>query len=115
MGAIDAFQARPPILYSGRRFYTPGTVPRRRQDGVRTAFIRRFRHHRHNNRLPSSVLAERSRFFRFEFSLPACTAKNKCLEVHQMKAGAKSDSGWDMESALEASGPMPWRPEPSCS
>jgi subtilase family serine protease len=40
--------------------------------------------------------------FDAEFSLASCTVKNKCLEIHQMKAGTRTDSGWDMETALDS-------------
>jgi subtilase family serine protease len=36
-----------------------------------------------------------------QFSLPACTAANKCLEVHAMGTSTKTDSGWSLESALD--------------
>ncbi len=35
------------------------------------------------------------------FGLPECTAANKCFEKHLMGAGMKSDSGWDLETALD--------------
>ncbi|MEI8130173.1 MAG: S53 family peptidase [bacterium] len=39
--------------------------------------------------------------FDTQFSLPACTTKNGCLEVHRMSAQVKSDTGWALETALD--------------
>ncbi len=39
--------------------------------------------------------------FSKQFSLPACTTKNKCLEIHEMNTKSKSDSGWSTETALD--------------
>ncbi len=40
--------------------------------------------------------------FDANFSLASCTKKNGCLEIHQMASKTKSDSGWDLESALDS-------------
>lgn len=39
--------------------------------------------------------------FSKQFSLPACTADNGCLEVHPMSAKIKYNSGWAMETSLD--------------
>jgi subtilase family serine protease len=39
--------------------------------------------------------------FDTQFGLAACTVKNKCLEIHPMSSGAKGDSGWELETALD--------------
>jgi len=40
--------------------------------------------------------------FNMEFNLAKCTIKNKCLEIHTMDPTTKTNSGWAMESALDA-------------
>jgi len=39
--------------------------------------------------------------FSAAFGLPACTVKNKCLEIHKMSSSTKSDSGWALETSLD--------------
>ena len=39
--------------------------------------------------------------FSAAFNLPACTAKNSCFRQHVMTTGAKDNSGWDLETALD--------------
>ncbi len=40
--------------------------------------------------------------FDTQFNLPPCTTKNGCFEQHTMTSGEKDDSGWDMETTLDA-------------
>src|SRR5579863_758978 len=40
--------------------------------------------------------------FSAKFGLSACAAKDTCLTIHAMKSGTRDDSGWDMETALDA-------------
>jgi subtilase family serine protease len=35
------------------------------------------------------------------FSITPCTAAGKCLEIHKMTSKEKTNTGWDMESALD--------------
>ncbi len=100
---LDYFQARPPIhIMAGTsalpRGLTPSEVkavynlPATGGSGT-IAIISGF----HHPDIESDLAA-----FDSQFGLPACTIKNKCLEIHSMKSGTKDDSGWDMETALDA-------------
>lgn len=39
--------------------------------------------------------------FSKQFTLPACTIKNGCLEIHKMSSSISSNSGWAMETSLD--------------
>ena len=101
--SIDTFEARPPIHISPATAVSPaGLTP----NDVRLAYnlpvssgsgtiaiITAF-----NHPMIESDLA----IFDAKFSLPSCTKKNGCLEIHQMASKTKVDSGWDLESALDS-------------
>jgi len=48
----------------------------------------------------SSVEADLNIFSK-QFSLPLCTAKNGCFELHKMSSPIRSNSGWATETALD--------------
>jgi subtilase family serine protease len=99
---FDSFQARPPI----HAFMGASSVPQ----GLSPADIKAAYH------LPttggSGTIAIISAFhhpsvesdlasFTKAFNIASCTIKNKCLEIHSMTSSLKTDSGWDLETALD--------------
>ena len=99
---IDAFAARPPIHILagssvGPRGLTPTDVKTAYHlpytGGTGTIAIISAYHH-------ASIASDLSNFSA-EFLLPNCSTKSKCLEIHSMGTSAKTDSGWDLETALD--------------
>ena len=100
---LDYYQARPPIhILAGTTALPRGLTPSEVKSaynlppsgGSGTIAIISGYHHPD---IESDLAA-----FDSQFGLPACTVKNKCLEIHSMKSGIKDDPGWDMETALDA-------------
>ena len=99
---IETFQARPPI----HAFMDASPIPQGLSpNDVKAAYnlpttggsgtiaiISAFHHANTENDLT---------VFDKTFSLPECTTKNKCLEIHSMSDLMKTDDGWDMENALD--------------
>jgi subtilase family serine protease len=100
--SFDAFTARPPIhVLAGTTVGPAGLYPSevKKAYGLPTtggagtiAIIAAFNH-------PN--IAGDLAVFDKQFALADCTIANKCLEVHEMSATAKDDSGWSMETALD--------------
>ncbi len=100
---LDHFQAHPPIhimagTTAGPHGLTPSQVKAAYNlpptGGSGTIAIVSAYHH--------PDIATDLAGFDAQFGLPACTVKNKCLNIHAIKSGTKDDSGWDMETALDA-------------
>lgn len=99
---IDTFHAHPPIHTLATSSKTPqGLTPVQIKSaynlpttgGTGTiAIIDAFN---------SSTVENDLAVFDKQFSLPACTVKNACLEIHSMNSKASTDSGWAMETALD--------------
>ena len=105
---IDTFEARPPIhILGGTKDAAPsGLTP----TGVRAAYHLLAAN---NSNTGSGTIAIISAYhhaslendlaaFSTAFSLPKCSTKNGCLEIHTMGKPTKIDSGWDLESDLDA-------------
>ena len=100
---LDNFQARPPIhIMAGSSALPQGLSPSAvkaayhlpANGGSGTIAIVSAFHH--------PEIASDLAVFDKQFGLAACTVANSCLEDHAMKPGTKDDSGWDMETALDA-------------
>jgi len=99
---LDSFHARPPVHTFMDNFSSPqGLSP----DQVKSAYglpatggsgtiaiISAF----HHTNIESDLAV-----FDKAFSLANCTVKNKCLEINSLSASAKTDNGWDAETALD--------------
>ena len=103
IGTIDAFEAKVPVhVLSGTKNAPHGLTPADVRaayhlpatGGSGTIAIISAYHH--------AALEHDVATFSAEFLLPNCTVANGCLEIHRMSTATKDDSGWALESALDA-------------
>ena len=100
--SLDTFTPRPPIhvlvgATTGPSGLSPSQVKKAYDLPVTggkgtIAIISAFNH--------PNIASDLSTFSK-AFGIASCTASNKCLEIHEMDASSKDDSGWSMETALD--------------